>query len=95
MSHVLKRFDLTTVTSIQTVKMPKRARILYVACSKRGPSLCTGIEEDNDTRAFDTGKHERFFIVASDGMLAPEGGVYIGSTQPQNNCYHVFEVSGR
>lgn len=95
MPHLLKRYDLTTVTTTQTVKMPKRARIIFVARSKRGPSLCTMVEEDADTRAFDTGKHERFFTVASDGMIAPEGGVYVGSTQPESNCYHVFEVRGR
>lgn len=99
MPHTLKRYELTTRTEPQALKMPKRARILHIALGTRGPVLCALVEEDDDTRAFDTGKHERHFAVASDGMVAPDG-VYVGSVQSrgnekQMNCYHVFEVRGR
>lgn len=97
MPNVLKRYQLTTALSPQVVNMPKRARILHVAVTEKGPALSTTAEENADTRAFDTGKHERFFQVASDGMVAPEG-VYVGTVQArgnQTNCYHVFEVRGR
>jgi hypothetical protein len=97
MSRILKRYELAGGYDTQAIHLPKRARILFVATGRVGPALCTVLEEDADTRAFDTGQHQRFFVVVPDGSAAPEVGVYVGSVQtaghkPQSTCLHVFEV---
>jgi hypothetical protein len=97
MSRLIHRYALGTGHDTQTVRMPKRARVIHVGFSQ-SPILCALVDEDADTRAFDTGKHERYFVVVADGGAAPEVGVYVGSAQTPGNhkqaiCLHVFEVN--
>jgi hypothetical protein len=97
MSRHIHRYELSTGSpQTQAINMPKRARIIHTAISstRRGLVLCAIVEEDNDTRAFDRGVHQRHFVVVEDGREIPEPGGYVGSVQVSStsSCLHVFEV---
>lgn len=100
MATIVKKYELSSSHETIVVKMPKRARILSVTFGVRGPAMHASVQEDADTRAFDKGHNERFFVVVIEGGNVPEPSVYVGTCQTAGNnlqrtAYHVFEVNRR
>jgi len=77
--RLLRVFSLRIFSDPQTISMPRRARIVHVYVSRVDVQLFAEVEEDADTKAFDTGKHLRTFIVLNGGAPVPEGAGFIGA----------------
>lgn len=61
------------------ISMPKRARVLAIGTTAQGrPVLLSSVENNADTRAFDTGQHQRHFECIGPGDEIPADGQYVG-----------------
>lgn len=92
----IRSFSLEVGTQVQVVTIPRRARIIAVTWETRITVYCL-VDEDADTRAFET-THHRQFQIAVAGQQAPEGANFIGlCTNPPRSAfrgqtYLVFEL---
>lgn len=78
------------ISEPQSIQMPRRARITGIQLVAKEPALqlYTEVDHDQDTQAFDTGRHERTFTVRQAGDLVPAEGALVGF----HNGLHVYEV---
>lgn len=78
MAHNVAQYELVS-SGITAISMPKRARVLAVGCTAQGkPILMASVENNADTRAFDTGQHQRHFDVIGVGDEIPADGQLVG-----------------
>lgn len=85
-------FRLSSAGAIepQAVEMPRRARITGITFKSGAVQVFAEVEHDADTRAFDTNKHRRAFvvIVGASGRDVPTEGQLVGF----DAGVHVYEV---
>jgi hypothetical protein len=100
MAHYAQPYTLKPGYGPASITMPKRARVLGVGCAQNGaPVLFATSESNADTRAFDTGQHQRHFEVIGPGDEIPADGQYVGVAQHNRPTKGpafllVFEVPG-
>lgn len=72
----------------QSVLMPRRAKITGIASTRTHVTVYAEVLDDADTTAFDTGRHQRWFVLVAGSTGIPEGAGLVGF----HNGDHLYEV---
>lgn len=95
MARQIIKYPLADTAPVQSVDMPRRARVIHVSLEQGVPALFAEVLVDADTTAFDV-KHLRHFAVVCSGGTVPEGAGYVGSCASKVGLrhvdYHIYEI---